>query len=234
MNFIKNIVDGKVGEFEHIQFQRFSKGEFKERALINAKRTKDKFTINTSPEFANELVKKLAEKLEKKKTRVTGAIVSTSDLDKEFNFKDKKQFRGVKRYIIDTEMSGEDVLNLLKKFPKTFFALSFEAEDSKLKIKPKAPKSGKPKKGDEKPKADFCKLITTDKEWGESFVFEKPDFNKAEIKHDFFINEIIIPEELKNEKDFAIIREKSKRKGKILRHSKIDDVKYEKEYSFVA
>ena len=63
MNFIKKIVDGKVDSFVHLQFQKFSKGEFINRALIRVKKVKDKFTINTSSEFANELVKSMAQKL---------------------------------------------------------------------------------------------------------------------------------------------------------------------------
>lgn len=229
MNFIKKVIDGKGDEFAHIQFQKFSKGEFRNRALIRVKKTKDQFTINTSSEFSNELVKKIAEKLGEKKTSITGAVVSTNDLTGELNFKEKKQFQGVKRYLIEDEMSGKEILRLLEKFPKTFFALTFESSDSKLKIKPKAPTSGKPGKGDESPKADFCKLVTTDKEWAQSFVFEKLEFKEAEIIHTFLIEELTFP---KDEKDYSKIRELAKRKGKIIRHSKIDQVETTKEYKF--
>ncbi|MEJ2267904.1 MAG: hypothetical protein P8X70_02420 [Nanoarchaeota archaeon] len=122
----------------------------------------------------------------------------------------------------------------MNKFPKTFFALSFEGGDSKLKIKPKAPKSGKPGKKGDAPKADFCNLKTTDKELAESFVFEKTDFKKAEINHTFFIEDIIIPEDLKNEKNFAIVREKALRKGKIVRKSIIDEKEKISEIEFEA
>ena len=93
------------------------------------------------------MVKTVAEKLGDDKTQVKGAIVSTSDLTGELDFKDKKQFQGVKRYLIDKEMSGTEIIELLDKFLRGFFALSFEAGDSVLKIKPKAPKSGKPESG---------------------------------------------------------------------------------------
>lgn len=233
MNFIKKVVDGKIDELVHLQFQKFSRGEFKDRAVLKVKKTKDKYTINTSPEFANEFVKMMAEKLNSDSTNVTGAIVSTSDLTGKIDFKEKKQFQGVKRYLIDKEMSGEELLSLLQEFPKTFFGLTFNVdENNKLKIKPKAPKSGKPGKGDEQPKADFCKLITNDQEIGKSFVFEKADFKLAEIKHNFIIEKIIMPET--EEKDFAKIREMAKRQGKIIRISKIDEVEDKKEYEFTA
>ena len=232
MNFIKKIFDGDVDESVHLQFQKFSKGEFRNRALIEAKKTGKGYSIKTSAEFANGLVRIVAEKLGEESVRVTGAIVSTSDLTGELEFKEKKQFQGVKRYLIDKEMSGTEIIGLLEKFPKNFFALSFEVGDNKLKIKPKAPKSGKAgKEKDGGPKADFCSLKTPDKNIADSFVFEKPDFKEARINHVFFIDEIIMPE---GEEDFAKIREMAKRKGKIVRTAVIDGVEMQKEFGFEA
>lgn len=238
MNFIKKIFDGEKEESIHLQFQKFSKGEFRNRALIRVKKTKDKFTIFTSAEFANGLVKNTAEKLGNEKTLVKGAIVSTNDLTGELNFKGKKQFQGVKRYLIENEMSGEEILKLLAKFPRAFFAISFDVGETKLKIKPKAPKSGKPgSKKEELPKIDFCKLITTDKQIGESFVFDtlqgtsKPDFKEAIIDHTFFIEDIVMP---KGETDYAKIRETAVRKGRIIRKSEIDGKKMIQEFKFEA
>ena len=232
MNFIKKIVDKNFDELVHLQFQKFSKGIFKDRAVVKVKKSKSKYTINTSPEFANEFVLMMAKKLSTNKAKVTGAIVSTSDLTGRLDFTDKKQFQGVKRYLIDKEMTGDEITSLVEEFPKAFFGLSFEVdENNKLKTKPKAPKSGKPGKGDEEPKADFCKLITNDEKIGKSFVFETDDFKKAEIKHNFLIENIVMPQ---GEKDFAKIREMSKRAGKLIRISKIDDVEKTQEFEFVA
>lgn len=240
MNFITEIfrsaANGKDKEEVHLQFQKFSRGEFRNRALLTVRRTGKKYTVNTSAEFANELVRAVAERLGSASTNVTGAIVSTSDLKSELEFKDIKQFQGVKRYLIDKEMSGSEILDLIERFPKTFFALSFSLPDGEttLKIKPKAPKSGKPGKGDEAPKADFCKLITTDQKLGSEFIFEANDFKKADVKHTFFIDEIKIPESLKNEKDFAKVREGAIRCGRIIREADIDGKKTKEEKSFEA
>ncbi|GIU68406.1 MAG: hypothetical protein KatS3mg001_256 [Candidatus Pacearchaeota archaeon] len=231
MNFIKKIFDGKIDNFVHLQFQRFGKGEFKDRALINAKQKNGIFKINVSYEFANDLVRIVAEKLKDKKTRVKGAIISTKEIE-DIPFKEKKQFQGVKRYIIDCDMSGNEILKIMEKFPKAFFALSFDADKTSLKIKPKAPLSGKPgKEDDQEKKVDFCNITTNDKTIGESFVFEKPNFNEAEISHVFLISELIYP---KNESDFAKIREIAKRKGKIIRTAKIDGKVYNKSIDFEA
>jgi hypothetical protein len=233
MNFIKKVFNENIDERTHLQFQKFSKGEFENRALMRIKYSGGKYTIYTSAEFANEFVRDMAERLGNNKTQITGAIVSTSDLTGELEFKNKKQFQGVKRYLIDTEMSGDEIIVFLDKLPKAFFALSFNVGEDKLKIKPKAPKSGKPGKKGEKPKPDFCKLITKNKEIVKSFVFEKSEFKEANINHTFLIDEIIIPDELKQEKDFAKIREMAKKKGKIIRIADIDGqiIKSEKEFA---
>jgi hypothetical protein len=234
MNLIKKIFEGKIDEEVHLQFQKFSKGEFKGRALIKAKNNKGKFTIFTSAEFANELVRILANKLNGSKTKVTGVVVSTLDLSGQLKFKDKKQFQGIKKYVIDDEMTGKEIISLLEKFPKAFFALSFTVGASSIKVKAKLPKSGKPGKGDDKIKPDFCKLITDDKTLGESFIFEKHDFKEAEIIHDFIINELVIPDELKKSNDFAKMREEARRKGKIIRRGKIDGKEFKSEKEFEA
>jgi hypothetical protein len=229
MNFIKKIYDKKTDDSVHLQFQKFSKGEFKNKAIIKAKNSGKKYTIVTSPEFANEFVRIVAQKLGENKTNVKGAIVSTLDLTGEIEFIDKKQFQGVKRYLIEKEMSGKNIIELLEKFPKVFFALTFSSDDTQLKIKPKAPKSGKPGKGNEKPKPDFCRITTTDEEIAKSFIFEKPNFKNALIIHDFIIEDIIIPKE---ETDLAKIRELAKRKGKIIRTAEIDEQILKEEIKF--
>ena len=228
MNFIKKVFDKAVDNDVHLQFQKFSRGEFKNRALVRVKKVKDKYTIVTTAEFANELVKTLAEKLGNEKAKVTGGIISTinlKEIPKYHNLLEKatvKQFQGVKNYSIDVEISGNEIIEIINAFPKAFFALSLSTKDSILKIKPKAPKSAKPKNKDETPKPDFCKLITTDEKLAKEFFFEKVDFKDAEINHDFYIDEIVVPDEIKNEKDFAIVREKSHRKGRIVRRTVID------------
>lgn len=222
MNFIKKCYDKEFDESVHLQFQKFSKGEFVNRAIIQAKLSKGKYAIKTSAEFSNELVRAVAKELGSKKTKVIGAIVSTTDLRDKLECKNVKQFQGVKRHIISEEMSGDQITSLLDEFPKTFFALTFNSDKSQLKIKPKAPKSGKPGKDDEKPKADFCSLKTTNKELGSSFIFERENFGSAIVVHQYFIEKMVIPEILKGEKDFSLLREAARRNGRIIRKAEID------------
>ena len=230
MNFIKKILERVTDDSVHLLFQKFSKGEFRDRAFIKAKRSGEKYTIYTTAEFAREMVKDVAEKIGNDMVPVKGVIITTSDLTGELEFKEKKQFQGVKKYFIEKDMSGEEILKLLEKFKKAFFALSFSSKDTNLKIKPKAPKTKKPSsKGKADPKPDFCKLVTTDANLGKSFVFEKPDFKEAYIDHTFVITELIFPE---GEKDYSKIREIAKKKGKILRHAIIDGKEMNQEIEF--
>ncbi len=233
-NFIKKIWDNETDNLVHIQFQKFSRGEFKNRALILASLSKNIYKILTTHEFANGFVRALAEKLGDKKTRVTGAIISTRDLSNEIKFKDKKQFMGVKQYLVDGEMSGKEIVEIIDKIPSSFIALSFKIDDSELKIKAKAPKSAKPSsKGELNPVPDFCKLITTDKTLVRDILFDMDidNFKKAEINHAFLIKEIILP---KNEEDPAKIRELAKRKGTIIRKVIVDGKESFKEKEFIA
>ena len=214
MNFIEKIFLKKTDNLVHLQFQKFSRGIFDNRALINAKRAGNKYSIFTGPRTLQmSWSEKWLKSLGSRKTNFSGAVISTNDLTGKLDFSSKKQFQGVKSYIINKELTGDEIIKLLNEFPKAFFALSFKVDDTELKIKAKAPKSGKPKgKDKEKPKADFCKIITTDEKIGKGFVFEKSDFKKADITHSFVIEDIVIPESLKSSKDFSLVREESKKK----------------------
>ncbi len=233
--FIKKIFDGKDDDvFVHLQFQKYSRGEFRDKALVKAKNSKGLYSISTTAEYANELVRAVAEKLTKK-TKVEGVVVSTMDLKNQLKFSDIKQFMGVKQYKINTEMDSQEIINLCDKFPSCFIALSFTTEDgTELKIKQKAPKSAKPStKTDEKPPVDFCKIKTSDKKFVKNLLFDLDvdNFKNVEIDHDFIIEDIEVDYSIKDPKE---MREKAKRKGKVVRKIDIDGKKEIKEKRFIA
>ena len=235
-SFIKKIFDGKTDNLVHNQFQKFSRGEFKDKGAIIYSKGKDKFSISTTYEYSNDFARMLAERLGNNKTKITGVIVSTRDLTGQVNFVNKKQFAGVKQYVLDGEMSGKEIIDLLDKLPTAFFALSFKVGNSELKTKPKAPISGKPStKENAGPKADFCKFYTDEKEILRSFVFDKEvienDIKKAEINNTFVVSDITLP---KGETDPLKIREGAIRKGKVIRTIRIDGKEIKKEHDFVA
>ncbi len=228
--FINKIFHDKTDEFVHVQFQKFSRGIFKDRALIKALRTGKGFSVATSNEYANELVRACAEKLSGGKARITGVIVSTLNLKDKLPCLDIKQFMGVKQHVIDAELSGNEIIKLQDAIPGAFFALSFSFDDVGLKIKPKAPKSARPKTSDGLPKADFCRLKTTDEGLIDKFVIEK-GWKNLEVRHDFIIDDIEVNEDVK---DFNEMRRLAKRKGKIVRKAVVDGRETIEEKDFVA
>jgi len=230
---MKKIFDKKSDNFVHIQFQKFSKGLFKYKALVKVSKSGGGYSISTTSEYANEIVRSVAELIpESQKVKVSGIVVSTRDLANELDFKNKKQFMGIKQYVIDSEMSKKQIIDICDKFPTSFIGLSFSADGTELKIKPKAPKSAKPStKDNESPKVDFCKLKTDNEKLVRSLVFDVPNFKKVEIFHDFEITDLEIP---KNETDPLKMREKTIRKGRIIRRLIIDGKNIEKFVEFSA
>jgi hypothetical protein len=238
-SFIKKIFEKKQDEWTHVQFQKFSRGEFRDRAMFRIKNSAGKYTIDTTAEYARELVKMMGEKLGERKSHVNGALVSALDLQG-FTYEDKKMAMGVRKYILDREISGKELVEMSDKLSKVFFGLSFNVGDEELKIQAKSPKSAKgasgAKKEDADLKIDFCKIKTTDKNIVKEFLFDADieGFKKAMGKHDFLITDIVIPQELKAEKDFAKVREGALRKGKIVRVVDVDGKKVSKEVEFEA
>lgn len=234
--FINKIFDNEKDSLVHIQFSKFSRGEFRNKAMIVCKaQSNGVYKINTGPEYANELVRFLAEKLNNNTTKVNGIIVSTRDLAGELDFQNKKQFMGVKQYQIDREMRGDEIINLCNKFPNAFFGLNFSFNETELNIKQKAPKSAKPsQKGEAEVKVDFCKIKTKDQELVKNLLFDVKDFKEVEVDHTFSIKEIIVSDQLKKEAkdDYSKIKDMSLRKGKIIRKLKIDGIEKINEKEF--
>lgn len=231
-SFINKIFSGKTDNLVHLQFEKFSRGEYREKAMIKAKCSKGAYSISTTAEFANDFVRAFAHMLGKNKAKVSGVIISTRDLSGIVQYDSKKQFMGIKQYGINKELSGEEITALCNEIPRSFFALSMNAPFGELKIKPKAPKSMKPSSGGDKgPKVDFCKVKTTSKELVKAFIFETADFSTFEAEHTFKITDIELP---KGVTDPLQLREKAIRKGTIVRKIKLDGKDKTEEKGFVA
>lgn len=222
MSVIQKIFSGKSDGEVHSDFVKFSKGTFHAKYLIDAKKQKDRWSIKTGPEFANFLVRECLNEIEGE-VEVKGVIVATFDVSKEAKFPVSgiKQFMGIKQAVIDCKTEPGKILELMNKYPKAFFALSFLTPKSELKIKPKAPKSAKPSSGGDKgPSAGFCSIKTSNGKIAEVLLFNVPEFEKVSISHTLDINEIVLP---KGIKDPVELREKAVRKGKVKRVIKINE-----------
>lgn len=234
MNFIKKIFENKIDDYVHLQFSRFGKGIFENKALLEINVSSKNVKIKTSAEFTNELVELLANTI-KEHTKVKGMIFSTKDLGEEsdIKFKEIKNAMGVKKHFVDQELTKEQILNLIKKFPKASLSLSFETDYGKLKIKEKAPRAAKPGKKGNAPKADYCTFVTSNKEILNDYSFDvNIPYKKLFIMHTYEIEELVIPEEYKN--SFSLARIHAKRKGKLIRKILVDGKQIEKNILFEA
>lgn len=232
-HILRTIALGKTNDELHGDFVKYSKGAFENKYLIDAKKQKDAWNIKTGPELANTLVRMCLHKV-KEDIDVTGVIVATFDVASKAKFPidNVKQFMGIKQAVVNTKVSPNKILEMMKEFPRAFYALSFSGNDFVLKIKAKAPKSAKPASGgDKEPKAEFCSLKTSDGEIAKELFFDIPEFKEVNIKHILRINDIELP---KGVSDPAQIREKAIRKGILIRIAKVDGKEIVNEYPFSA
>jgi hypothetical protein len=230
--FIKDIFSGKYSEEEvHNEFIKFSRGDFKSKYLITGKKQKDRWVIKTGPEFVNAIVKLCLDKAPEN-IEMNGVIVSTMKIDAPF-IKGVKQFMGIKQHQVSGMMNKKNLLEMMQKNPRVFYALSFKTDDCELKIKAKAPKSAKPStSGDKEKPADFVSLKTGNKDIINELFFDYPDFNEISIRHTVKITDIVYPQNMAKMKPEEV-RENSKRKGVLVRDAEVDGLKKSSEAGFL-
>lgn len=215
MNFIKKIADKNFDESVHLQLIRYGRGEYKSRAPISiAKGSKVK--LKSSFEFANDFVLFAAEI----GAKFEGFILSKDEISG-LNGGEKKTGKWI--YEVK-DLNSEKVKEIAE---QAYYLLLNCDGEVKLKIKKKLPKPGKDEgKIDDK----FCQMEIDEKYFDKAknnFFWDAGNFKKAKAVHDFMITGIEIPAELKSSKDFALVREKALRIGKIVRRLEIDSSKKE-------
>ncbi len=205
MDFIKSVFTNNIDESTHKQFVRFGMGTFENRALIKIKKGKDSFNLSTSFEFVNDIIRLIADNIEK--ASINGKII-----------KNKKKTE------VEEEVSSEKIKNLLNQ--NDWLLTDISSDKISFKTAKSLPKPGKALKD------NFCKT-TLPLSFLEEFAFDvKQDFKKLTVSHTFIIEEIKIPEEYKD--NAALAREKATRKGKIVRILNIDGKEERKEIGFEA
>jgi len=230
--FIGKIFHEQSDELVHLQFQKFSRGSFRNRAMVKASKSAKGYSISTTAEYANDLVRLVAHRLGTNSTAVSGVVVSTLDLKSKLPSQGIKQFMGIKQYVISGDMSGGDIISMLDNAPEGFFALSFSAGDTILKIKPKAPKSAKSSTSESGPKINFCSLKTPDEQIVRAVLFDAPaSWKSILVNHTFNINDIEISPNAKTPEE---MRKLAKRKGVIVRKTVVDGKEHVEEKGFVA
>jgi hypothetical protein len=219
---VKRIFDGEADESVHVAFLKFGRGHYKNKYLAEGKRQAKNWAIKTSAEYVNDIVAWCLKG--SGSVKMKGVIVSTLDLRDEspIDFKKVSNFQGVRKHVVDGEVESSKIFDLMDKFPKAFFALSFKGDDFVLKVKAKAPTSGKPGKEKEGgPVADFVSLKTGDESLLSELFFGVDKFDAVKIRHDIEISDIVYPEDMDSLKP-AEIRERAKRRGVLKRLATVD------------
>lgn len=231
--FLRKIAEKEFDDSVHDEFIKFSKGKFDNRYLIQAKKQAKGYAVKTSAEFSNFLVRSCLEKISGE-VDVEGVVIATFDLSEIINFELEKvkKYMGIQQAVIKTKVSVDELKKLMDENPRVFFGISFKGSDFDLKVKKKAPKSGKPSsKGDEPPKADFCTLKTNDAELIEELLFDVQEFKEVHVQHSIEVKNIEIPSGIEDPKE---MREKAIRSGTITRMVDVDGVKRSENYEFKA
>lgn len=229
--FIKKIWQNR-GEDVHSYFIRFSKGNFENRAVLNLQKS-NKIKFRGSFEWANDFARLVSEIINQAK--VSGIILSKEDISGilsenniQGNSEKKKGGLFYKNNIPEQELNKEQLAKLVENSYSCL--LDLESQDIKLKTKKKLPKPGK--SGEGKVDDKFCQLEADLKYWPQiKDAFMLPECKKCKISHTIIIEDLILPQ---GEKDFAKIREMTKRKGRIIRKTEADKQETKEEKEFVA
>jgi len=227
MNFIKEIFEKGSNKDMHNKFVRFGKGHFS-RFLFDITKGKN-LKVKCSYDFSNDLVKLISENI-RESMKIKGKIIAGWDFEeklKELGLSPKEYKKRGKLYTaeLDSEISPEQLRKVYEMFKDNYLLIDIEAESFKLKTGNSLPKPGK------ELKINFCKA-TLPPELKDEFAWDIDDFKKLSIRHELDIDDIIIPEELKN--DPARARVESRRKGKITRILSKDGEEKKKQAEFEA
>ncbi len=217
INFIKNIYEGKVDDYTHLKFTRYSRGRF-EKEPITIKVTGKKVKVQTGPEYAEVLLRILADHAASE-VSLKGKIISTKDINKRIESYDVEVLKKWgKKYDVSATIPAPKFKEMVYEFEDCYLLLTCESGGDKVKVKTALPKPGELK--EKFVTADFTKEHMDDIK--SEFLFDVSDFKKeASIKHTYVIDEIAVDESL-IETDPERARLEAKRKGKIIRDKTID------------
>jgi len=218
MDFVNNILAGKIGLREHLQFTRFGRGRFPGRAALNLQKA-NRIKLRGSFEYANDFVF-LAIEL---KGKFSGTIMSKENLGLE----NERKKSGIFVY----EVSNLEASKIEKIKDKAYCVLlDASGPGFSLVMKKKLPKPGK--SGDLKIDDKFCILEADLQHWEKiKAYFNLPEVKKVLIQHTFLIEDIIMPA---GETNPEKLRLNAKRKGKIERKVIIDKQEKIENFEFEA
>jgi len=229
MNFIRKIYEKNIDEKTHQKFVRYSIGEFeKEEFMI--KKGSSFVQIKAGFEYLDVMFDLMAQCVNEN-VLLNGVIVTKNKIINELNEFgiEPKKVTG-KKYTIQETMSKEKFKEFVNKFNSNFLLLNVKSGKYSISVKKSIPKPGKLVEKFVTAKFDLKDLDLIKKEF--LFDIKVDNFKDISIKHTYFIDEIIIPDEFKNNPEEA--RLNAKRKGRIIRKIGIDGKTEEKEIELLA
>jgi hypothetical protein len=203
MLFTDKILKNKIDDSVHKSLVRFSKGEFEGRGAMKISFPKGILKLTASYDLIKDITMSVANYADK--IEIKGKVI-----------------KGKQKEELDEKVSGEDLKKLCEE--NSYVLLNLDFGEYSVKVGKNLPKPGKP------PKNNFCKCILPMELLKE--LTDLKDFKKLEISNTIIIEEIIIPEEHKD--DFEQARLNSKRKGKIIRKIIMDKKESEEKIYFEA
>ncbi len=229
MNFIKNIYEKNVDEKVHQKFVRYSVGEFeKEEFMI--KKGSSFVQIKAGFEYLDVMFDLIAQCVNED-VSLTGVIITKNKIINELNEFgiEPKKVTG-KKYTIEETMSKEKFKEFVEKFNSYSLLIKLKSGKYSISVKKSIPKPGKILEKFVTAKFDLKDLDLIKKEF--LFDINIDNFKDISIKHTYVIDDIIIPDEFKNNPEQA--RLNAKRKGRIIRKIGIDGKTEEKEIELLA
>lgn len=223
MNFLKEIFYGDQNqEYIHQKFVKYGKGEF-EGPAITVKKTGNSINVNGSYDYSNILGWIIA-KNSSQNLKISGSIISKNLTEVSLEgygikpVKSKKK-SGIFTFDIKGVFSSGSIKNLYEDLKDSAILFDISSEKGNLKTKKKIPNPGA------KMDRRFCSASLNSSALNEianEIIFDDGvgEFKEIKMSHRYLINELLIPEEYKN--DPATARVKAKRKGIIKRILEIE------------
>lgn len=229
MNFIKEIFRGNPEQdYIHQKFIRYGRGEF-QGPVISLKKSNKDIKVNGTVDYAN-ILSELILNNSNENIKVSGNILSKMEIKSKLISKTKK-----KRGFFNSELKGDfvpdELLKLYEEFKDAYFLLDLYSGDREFKLKTKK-KLPKPGSGiDDKFLTAVFDISFLNMVMNEiCFDSENKNFKEMKITHTYLINELVVPEEYKN--DAVKARIFAKRKGFVKRIISVDGSvsEFEKEF----
>lgn len=216
MDFIHDIYEKNVQDHIHRKFVKYGVGEF-EREVLYLK-TGSSVHIQAGIDYLDILFSILG-KYAEQDISISGDLVTSEDIKDDLrSFGIAPLSSRARKYALRETFTPSRFQDFMKQFSRCHMLFSAKSGKNGITTKKSLPQKGS--LIEKFVSAKFDRRYSRDLQ--EDFLFDwQGDFKKAELRHTYFIEELIVDPELLK-RDAAQARLDAKRKGKILRLKTID------------